>query len=410
MRIGIDASCWSNRRGFGRFTRELLSAIAALNTGDDFVLFADKQTADGATFPEGWRVVTAQTSVAPTQAAASDGRRSIADMWRMRRAVHSTPVDALFFPAVYSYFPVGGRTPCLVTFHDVIAETLPHLIFDTRRSRFFWNLKSRLAVRRADLIVTVSQASKRGLMEHFGLADERVGVITEGASDEFSPVAADDADHARVLKEFGLTTSDRFFLYVGGISPHKNLDTLIDAFARFGNDPRFADVTLVLVGDYSGDVFRTCHQSLVERAAAAGVNERVRFVGYVGDSRLRHLYAASQAFVFPSYLEGFGLPAVEAMQCGAAMIASNRGSLPEVVGDAGLLFDPFDTSSLAHQLTRVVGNLELRNQLRHNSLGRVRLFSWRRSAEQTIELIHHVNGRSVECALKNVDSEIERIG
>jgi len=395
MRIGIDASCWSNRRGFGRFTRELLTAIAGLNTGDEFVLFADRQTANDASFPEGWRVVTAQTSVAPTQAAASDGRRSIADMWRMRRAVHSTPVDALFFPAVYSYFPVGGRTACLVTFHDVIAETLPHLIFDTRRSRFFWNLKSRLAVRRADLIVTVSQASKQGLTDHFGLADERVGVITEGASDEFLPVAANDADHVRVLDEFGLSASNRFFLYVGGISPHKNLDTLIDAFARFASDPRFADVALVLVGDYSGDVFRTCHQSLVDRAVAAGVNDRVRFVGYVGDGRLRHLYAASVAFVFPSYLEGFGLPAVEAMQCGAAMIASNRGSLPEVVGDAGLLFDPHDAGELAERMTRVVADFALRETLQRKGLERVGAFTWRRAAEQTMELI---GGTVARCA------------
>lgn len=392
MRIGIDASCWSNRRGFGRFTRELLTAIAALDTGDEFVLFVDRQTADRARLPDGWRVVTADTSAAPTQAAAADGRRSVGDLWRMRRIAAATPVDVIFFPAVYSYFPVGGDTPCVVTLHDVIAETLPHLVFQTRRSRLLWNIKCRLAVHRADRVMTVSQASKRGIMQYYGLAPDQVSVVTESASDAFFPVADDDPAHHAALGRYGLSPRARFLLYVGGISPHKNLDTLIGAFARLDMPVDADPLLLVLVGDYAGDVFRTCHGDLVARAERYGVADRVRFAGYVPDDDLRHLYAAAQAFVFPSYLEGFGLPAVEAMRCGAPVIVSDRGSLPEVVGEAGVLFDPHDAASLSDKVRQVVTDENYQKSLRVKSLDRGRDFSWAESARQTMELMRDVGG------------------
>ncbi len=393
MRIGIDATCWSNRRGFGRFTRELLRAVAALKTGDDFILFCDRQSAQHAEFPAGWRVVTAETKVAPTQAAAADGRRSISDMWAMRRVVQREPLDLMFFPAVYSYFPIGGRVPCLVTFHDVIAETLPHLIFESRRSRFFWSLKSKLAVRRANAIVTVSLASKHGLMRRFKLRDQNVRTVSEAPSGAFVPVDVDDQEHRAALNRCGLTHESRFLLSVGGISPHKNLDRLIDAFSEVAAMPDQNELQLVMVGDYKGDVFRTCYEELRSRAQAKGTDDRVRFAGYVSDDDLAHLYAATQAFVFPSYLEGFGLPAVEAMACGAPVIASTGGSLPEVLDGAGELFDPHDTSAIVDRIQLVLRDPTYRSELKRRSLDRARAFSWQRSATQLVELFHEYGSR-----------------
>lgn len=388
MRIGIDATCWSNRRGFGRFARELLSAIAELNTGDEFVLLSDWQTAQKADFPTGWEVLVALTNVAPSQAAAADGRRSLRDMWAMRQLAMSRSFDLLFFPAVYSYFPVGGRVPCLVTFHDVIAETLPRLIFTNRRSRFFWNVKCRLAARRAARIVTVSEASKEGLMKVFRVPGERVRLVSEAPSPAFASRNGHSKPDASILQKLGFRADARFLLAVGGISPHKNLDTLIRAFGRVAVDENFADLRLMLVGDYRGDVFRTCHMELVSLARSLGVAERVDFPGYVPDDELAHLYAACSAFVFPSYLEGFGLPAVEAMACGAPVIASNRGSLPEVVSNAGLLFDPHDAVALAGCIRRLLVEPALRDEFRRRSLERAKQFSWERSARQAVDIFH----------------------
>ncbi|MFO0839366.1 MAG: glycosyltransferase family 1 protein [Phycisphaerae bacterium] len=395
MRIGIDASSWSNKRGFGRFTRELLTALAR-NAGDDeIVLLVDRQTADASQFPVGWKLIVADTTVAPTQAAAADGRRSLRDMWAMRRAAAREPVDVFYFPAVYTYFPLAGDVPCIVTFHDVIAETLPRLVFHNRLSRFFWNAKCRLALRRSTLVATVSQASKRGLMAHFRLPEQRLRVLPEASSATFAPVDERDPAHDAVLQKHGLRRGERFFVYFGGISPHKNLATLIDAFAAMRVHGGARNVKLVLVGDYAGDVFRTCHDELCQQARTRGVEDGIRFPGWVSDADLCHLLAAAEAFVFPSFLEGFGLPAVEAMACGAAVIASDRGSLPEVVGDAGLLVNPDRPLELANAMSRVLGDTGLRANLRSRGLARASQFSWDHSARALRNVLHELGDRPV---------------
>lgn len=384
MRIGIDVTCWINGRGFGRFIRELVSALVRCNAEHEYTFLADRQTADQAELPAGHRIAVAGTAVAAAEAAAADGRRSLGDMWAMRQLVHREALDLVYFPAVYSYFPVGGRFPVLVTFHDVIAETLPHLVFHNRRSRFFWNLKCRHAARRSARVITVSQASKRGLMKVFHLPEDRVRVITEGPSEVFRNFKPDNAIEVLARQRHGIGVTERFFLYVGGISPHKNLSTLIEAFAKLANEQIARDVKLILVGDFRGDVFRTCHADLVELAKSRGVGSRVHFPGFVPDADLAHLFHAAEAFVFPSYLEGFGLPAVEAMACEAAVLASDRGSLPEVVGDAGILFDPHDAQGLAGAMRRVLGDPSLQRDLRHKSLLRAPQFTWEKSAEQLL--------------------------
>ncbi len=386
MHIGLDATCTANRRGFGRFARELFHALATLDTGDEYTLFCDRPYADSDQLPKDWRVVIAETRVAATEAASADGRRSIGDMLAMRKAVSRERIDLMYFPAVYTYFPVAGKFPCLVTFHDVIAETLPHLIFHNKRSQFFWNLKSRLAIRRASKIVTVSQASKEGLMRHFKLGEDRMRVISEAPGAAFSPVDVASGAHQQAIKRYDLSDQDRYFIYVGGISPHKNLHSLVEGFSLVGELGK--DVQLLLVGDYQGDVFRTCYEELMVVVRKYNLASRVRFLGYVPDDDLAHLYAGSMALVFPSYLEGFGLPAVEAMKCGTAVIASDRGSLPEVLGGAGLLFDPDSPQSLADALTTFLSSESYRNQITTQCVRRGQDFSWETAARQLVEVFH----------------------
>ncbi len=388
MRIGIDATCCSNRRGFGRFARELLGAVAGLDTGDDFVLLADQQTAQQESFPPAWSVAVAQTSEAASIAASASGRRSIADMSAMRRLTANQQLDVVFFPAVYSYFPVAGDVPCVVTFHDVIAETLPHLVFDNFRSRLFWTLKSLLAVSRSSMVVTVSQASKIGLKREFGLLEDRVRVICEGPSPAFCKRHVTQGQRRERLNEIGLQSDERFALYVGGISPHKNLQTLIEAVAVLVKEDSYPNFRLVLVGDYLGDVFRTCHLDLVALARRLGVEDRIIFAGYVPDDRLVALYNLADVFVFPSYLEGFGLPAVEAMACGTPVMVSNRGSLPEVIADAGLLVDPHDPRAMASCLSHVLSDQNLRADLADRSLQRSKAHTWTRAAQQLMDILH----------------------
>lgn len=348
---------------------------------EEYVLLADRQTAEAAALPAGAQLAVAKTSSAVVAAASANGSRRLRDLLAMRRLTAEARLDVLFFPAVYSYFPVPRGLPCAVTFHDVIAETLPREALGSWRARLLWTLKCRLAMRRATAVLTVSEASRKGLARQYGLPAERIEVIGEAPSAVFRDVrAAGELDLNR-LRRHGLDPGSPFVLYVGGISPHKNLGMLIRAFADVRAKLRRDELRLVLVGDHAGDAFRTCYHELCGLVAREGLGDAVHFTGFVPDKDLVHLYAACEAFVLPSRLEGFGLPAVEAMACGAAVLASNRGSLPEVLDGAGLLFDPDTPAAIARALAEALTDANRRQTLRQSGLKRAAAFSWRRSAQ-----------------------------
>lgn len=385
MRIGIDATCWANPRGYGRFTRHMLTALLELDTVNEYVFFMDSFMAESQDLPDGVERRVVKLSAAPTQAASAEGRRSISDMLRMGRAVAREPLDVFFYPSVYTYFPVFSRVRKIVAIHDVIAEKYPELIFSSRKSRFFWDLKTRLAIWQSDMVMTVSEFSKQGIVEHFGLDPRRVAVVSEGSADAFYPLH-DRQRIATVLARHGMQPDTRFILYVGGIAPHKNLAVLIEAFDLLAGEGRHEDVRLVLVGDYENDVF-LIDQQIRGRMHDPALRKRVTFTGYIPDDDLNALYNAATVFVLPSFCEGFGLPALEAMSCGTVVIGSDTTSIPEVVGEAGLFFDPHDAHILAAHLDAVLGDDELREELEHRSLERAATFSWRRSAEDTLRIL-----------------------
>jgi glycosyltransferase involved in cell wall biosynthesis len=385
MRIGIDATCWANPRGYGRFTRHMLSALLEADHDNQYVFFMDSFMAQDPTIPERVERRVVELSAAPTQAASADGRRSVADMLKMGRAVAREPLDVFFFPSVYTYFPVFSRVPKIVAIHDVIAEKYPQLIFSNRKSQFFWDLKTRLAIWQADLVMTVSEFSKRGIAEHFRLDPQRIRVVSEGSADAFFPIE-DKALLAQVLARHGMAPQTRFALYVGGIAPHKNLTALVAAFDLLAADGQHEDVRLVLVGDYENDVF------LMDDAIRARMNDpafraRVIFTGYIPDDELNALYNAASVFVLPSFCEGFGLPALEAMSCGTVVIGSDSTSIPEVVGEAGLFFDPHDVRALAAHLRTVLDDHALREELQRRALARAAQFSWQRSARDALQVL-----------------------
>ncbi len=383
MRIGIDGCCWSNRRGFGRFTRELVSSLVAIEAGHEYILFVDQQTARDSDFPAEASIVTAPTRVAPTQAASANGRRSLRDLWTLTRSVLNRQIDVFFFPAVYSFYPILGSTKIVVTIHDLIADRFPELVFASSRQKVFWKLKQNLALRQADALLTVSEYSKQQIVDYFHLESSRVNVIGEAPS----PVFHERTPDGGVLSKYGLSVSDRFFLYVGGISPHKNLKMLVRGFGEVVREAATNDVKLVIVGDYEGDPFHSDYGALTAELARLGLGEHVQFTGFVIDEELASLYAAAQALVLPSFDEGFGLPAVEAMACGLPVLASERGSLPEVLGAAGRYFDPLKPEALAIELRGLLSDERSREQMKSAGLERIKLFTWERAARDTLNLL-----------------------
>ena len=378
MHIGIDGGCWTNRRGYGRFLRELLEALAASDTRNEYSVFLDPEAYAAFPLRDRFRPVLVPTLQSVDAAARADGHRSPADMLRMSYAVRRTPLDLFFFSSVFSYFPLLRRVPAIVGVHDTIADKNPRFSFASRREQWFWRAKVKLALAQADTVLTVSEYSKECIGRVLGVPAARIRVLYEAASRRF-----------RHLNGSG-PAREPFLLYVGGISPNKNLATLIRAFHCLRERQRNA--RLVLVGDYQSDGFKSCYAELKQMVSSMALDSQVQFAGYVPDEELVSMYNRATAFVMPSFDEGFGLPAVEAMACGAPVIVSSGNSLGEVTGDAGMLVDPHDQAGLTDAMERVLASPELAAKLSRKSLARAAEFSWAKAALRLLEIFEETRG------------------
>ncbi|HEY0405172.1 MAG TPA: glycosyltransferase family 1 protein [Pyrinomonadaceae bacterium] len=282
------------------------------------------------------------------------------------------PVDLLH---VQYTAPPLAPCPVVATIHDLSFEHLP-LTFK-RRSRMQLRLTVRRTARAAARIITSSDYSSSDIVQTYGIAPERVSVTPLAAPAHFAPVT--DARELRRAREQHKLAGD-YVLAVGSIQPRKNLPRLIAAYALLRRERATEGLPrLVIVGKRAwlyGETLRAVE--------AHGLHNFVTFTGYVSSTDLPALYTGALCFVYPSYFEGFGLPPLEAMQCGTAVIAGDRTSLPEVLGEAGLLVDPFDERAIAAGIGRLIDDEGLRAELRRRGLERARLFNWRRTARLTV--------------------------
>jgi glycosyltransferase involved in cell wall biosynthesis len=391
MRIGVEACTWANRRGYGRFTRELVSSMVARHPEHEFVLVVDCHTARECSFPTEVQTLVVETTAQPTKAAAANGSRSLHDVWRMSRAASRAQFDVFLFPTRYSFYPLFSRTPTVVTFHDATSESCPELLFPSRRARLLWWVKSRLALQRADRLVTVSKDARRQIASAFRLAEDSITVVSEGPDMIFRPNVAQD-ELAVVRARYDLPAEAPIILYVGGISPHKNLQALLRA-AAIARREGLASWHVVLVGDYTNDSFLGCYNELNQLVYTLGIQDRVTFTGYVPDEDLVLLYNTAAMLVLPSKGEGFGLPLVEAMACGVPIAASNRNSIPEVLDGAGLLFDPDCDSAIANCILRLLREPELAARLRELGLVRAAAYSWSAGADIMMRVLEEAARR-----------------
>ena len=384
MRIGIDGACLANRRGFGRFARRIVAAIGEVGAGSghEFLAFVDRPSIGVAPVPEAVETVAVEVRHAPSRAASASGRRSVGDMVAMGRAMSRARLDLVYFPASYSFVPVWGVGRVVVTLHDTMALAHPGLIFPGGKGRLAWKMKEHAAVAWADRVVTVSEAARRDLIAWFRLPEGRVRVVGEGPDPVFSPRRGDEG--IEILRRYGVDPDRRYWLYVGGLSPHKNLLRLIEAFAGLDESDR-----LVLVGDL-GDVFHTHVPELRAAVDRLGLGERVRFTGFVPDDDLTYIYTRAYALAQPSLMEGFGLPPVEAMACGTPVASSTAGSLPEVVGEAGVFFDPTDVGAIRSTLRALGDDPARRDVLAAAALERSRRFTWEGAARTLLDLFEEL--------------------
>jgi glycosyltransferase involved in cell wall biosynthesis len=377
LHVGIDATSWRNDRGFGRFTRELVTALAARQTFR-YTLFFD-QPPDMA-LPAGVEVVSARTDRHLAEAAVGSSSRSLRYLWKMGQLVRRARCDLFFYPAVYSYFPILTATPCVVCYHDTTAERLPHLLFPTRRNHRLWQAKTTLAKLQTTRAMTVSQSSARDLEHILRIPADRIDVVTEAADPVFRILPDGREAHLLMRARHCIPPEASLLIYVGGMNAHKNVLGLLRAMpAVIAAHP---ETHLAIVGDTSGKGFWDNVPQLREFVRThPPLQQHVHFTGYLPDEDVVVLMNGAAALVFPSLWEGFGLPAVEAMSCGLPVLASDRGSLPEVIGNAGLFFDPEDPAAIADCLKRFLRDGDLRTRLAAAAPERAREFTWERAAE-----------------------------
>jgi glycosyltransferase involved in cell wall biosynthesis len=278
-------------------------------------------------------------------------------------------VDLLHHPRHLVPPELGRGVPSVVTVHDVLPLSEPEHY--SRLIRWRYLPLARSAVRSAALVLTGSEHAAGEIAARLGVERDRIRVTPYGVEPRFRPLTPDPE---RLQRELGVRSP--YVLCVGTVEPRKNLAGALRVFERVRQ--RFPEHSLVLAGG-SGWKSRG-----LERALGASAARVVR-PGYVTDDQLVRLYSGADCFLYPSFGEGFGFPALEAMACGAPLLASDRGSLPELAGGAGVLMDPLGEEALAEELAALLSSPERRADLRERGLERSRRFSWARCAGLTVD-------------------------
>ena len=281
--------------------------------------------------------------------------------------------NAQLFHATEHLLPPLKDIPTVLTVHDLIFYHLPE--HHKALNRWYLNATMPLYCRRADHIIAVSEATRQDLLNRYHIAPEKITVIYEAADPQFRPQT--DQRITAVRQRYNLP--ERYLLYVGTIEPRKNLTRLLRAWERLYTAKQAPPLVIVGKRGWLASDFFAALETSPE-------HENVLLTGFVHDQDLPAVYAGATAFVFPSLYEGFGLPPVEAMACGAPVACANTSSLPEVVEDAALKFNPKNLEAMTDTLRRVLNDVDLQADLRTRGLRRAAEFSWARTAQQTLEV------------------------
>jgi glycosyltransferase involved in cell wall biosynthesis len=367
--IGVDASraTVAQRTGTEAYSLHLIRGLLALDSGHSFRLYFNQapvpglfRTSTGAvhceqrvmTFPRLWTQV------------------------RLSAEMLVRPPDVLFVPS--HVLPIAHPRRSVVTVHDLGHRFYPEAHTPGQRRYLEWS--TRYHVSSAAHLLADSEATRRDLVQHYGADEARITVVHLGVDPALRPVV-DPAELDRVRSKYGLAPS--YLLYVGTLQPRKNLVRLIEAFAevcRASDVP--SDLQLVLAGKKGW-----LYQEILERGRELGVEARIVFPGFVAEADLAALYSGACLFVMPSLYEGFCMPVLEAMACGTPVACSTASSLPEVVGDAALLYDPHSVREMTDAMLRLLREDGLRRSMIAHGARRARAFTWERAARQVLAIL-----------------------
>jgi glycosyltransferase involved in cell wall biosynthesis len=371
MRICLDLSpAVHHRGGIGRFVQELAAALVAVAPEHTYIAFYNRPT-----------------EAHPDPPADQLPRLTIPwkdKPWRLRVLLAHLarfPQDGLFpgvdlFHATDHLLPYMQRIPTVFTLYDL---TYRLTNTNTTLNRLFLMLMLPRFVRTAGAVVTISEATRRDLLAYLQVDPKRVYVVYGGVAERFRPASPVALQAIRTRYRL----PERFILTVGTVEPRKNYLRLLEAYCLLLGQGRSDG--LVIAGKLGWR-----YKPFFQRLRELNLEQRVTLLGFVADDDLPALYSAAEVFVYPSLYEGFGLPPLEAMACGTPVVASNTSSLPEVVGNAGLLVSPYDVDALAAAIARLLDDPLLRAELRARGFQQAARFTWETAAHRTLEIYWEV--------------------
>jgi glycosyltransferase involved in cell wall biosynthesis len=371
MRIAINCQILSvNHLGIGRYTENLVKALADVDEENKYLLLVNSRV-NLAKLPQqdNFQVLTTGIPIVGTKT------RILWEQLWLPFSLLGKGVDLVHFPDLS--LPVLPLLDCpyVVTIHD-----LTHYAFReayTLGKVLYKRCTTPLAVRGASRIIAVSESTKQDIVETFAVPGWKIAAVYSGLMEMFKPITSKEQLKETEIK-FHLPS--RYILHVGSIDPRKNLVTLLEAYANLTKEANLPH-KLIIVGPKEFN-----YAPVLNTAQNLDMADRIVFLGFVNNEDLVNIYNMAELFVFPSIHEGFGFPPLEAMACGVPVITSNTSSLPEIVGDAALLIDPYDTHGLVAAMLRVLTDDRLRNEMSQRGLCQAKLFSWRKAAEETLKV------------------------
>lgn len=370
MRIGINTRFLLSKKmeGFGWFTFEVVKRMVEQHPEHEFVFFFDRPYDEKFIFGKNVKPVVL---FPPTRSVL------LIISWFecvLPRALKREKIDLFFSPD--GFLSLRSKIKQIGVMHDLNFHHRPQdLPF---RFRIYYNYFYPKFAQKATKLLTVSNYSKDDIVQTYNIAPSKITVAWNGVSDIFKPISEEEKQQTKIR----YTESENYFLFVGALHERKNLKTLLKAFQQYKEQGNREKLLIVGANLFSG-------KSLNLNAVSKEFQKDIYFTGHLKMEELARVTASATALVFVSYFEGFGIPLVEAMRCGTPIIAGNLTSLPEVVGNAGILVNPFDATEIAKQMQYVAENKTVQAELRAKSLARSTVFSWDKTANIVWEIIEN---------------------
>lgn len=366
MKIGIDsrAANWYRGTGIGTYTYQIINSLNKIDSINEYLLFMPKDNNSDIKFSNNYKIRNISQNM----------NGNFWDEINIPNILKNTEIDIYHVPQNGVGLPKEKVCPFVITLHDIIPYKMPKTVGETYL-KIFQNEMPEI-ISKCDGIITVSNYSKQDISSAFNFPKDKIFVTHLAHEDIYTLL---DKKQCKNFIKKNYFIEEDFILYVGGFSPRKNIVGLIQAFSKLSSNFKKSNLKLVIAGKQgkSYSIYKKTAENL-------HIADKVIFPGFIPLKHMPIFYNACTLFVYPSLYEGFGLPPVEAMACGAPVIASNITSIPEVVEDAGILINPYDVDELCIAMNSIIEDKNIRDDLIKKSLSRSLNFSWLKTAEKTI--------------------------